>query len=221
MSWFWTWWLKSVSAFPALDDSWWILWHVDGLWDCSTTFSNPSIFQSPISNEGLDFGFSNSPKIPPNCPKFVQSPIYYGENWKSKNLPIAQNSPNSPKNLPISNPVAKVQFPKSKKYPTWKVLSRIGTIITILDNNGIAKFVNGWIIQDKSLHNYWLIRPAAAQWAVWVGVWIFLLWAKNWLFVAKNGFVAQQSILKMGDFQTFVSTGRLEPQTAQWGVQVS
>jgi hypothetical protein len=28
---------------------------------------------------------------------------------KSKILSIAQNSPNSPKNLPISNPVAKVQ----------------------------------------------------------------------------------------------------------------
>ena len=27
----------------------------------------------------------------------------------------------SPKNLLISNPIAKVQFPKSKKYPTWKV----------------------------------------------------------------------------------------------------
>jgi hypothetical protein len=43
--------------------------------------------------------------------------------------------------------------------------------------------------------------------------------------VAKNGFTAQQSILQVGDFQTahwaiFVSTGRLEPQTAQWGVQV-
>jgi hypothetical protein len=31
------------------------------------------------------------------------------EIGKSKNLPIAQNSPISPQNLPISNPVAKVQ----------------------------------------------------------------------------------------------------------------
>jgi hypothetical protein len=31
-------------------------------------------------------------------------------------------------------------------------------IITILDNNDIFKFVNGWIIQDKipSLQNYWI-----------------------------------------------------------------
>ena len=66
-------------------------------WDVRLpTFSNPSIFQSPISNAGLDFGFSNSPKVPPNCPKFVQSPIfylvnYYGGNWK------IQKSPNCPK----------------------------------------------------------------------------------------------------------------------------
>ena len=31
------------------------------------------------------------------------------EIGKSKNLPIAQNSPNLPKNLPIFNPIAKVQ----------------------------------------------------------------------------------------------------------------
>jgi hypothetical protein len=36
------------------------------------------------------------------------------EIGKSKNLPIAKISPNSPKNLPISNPLAKVQFPSPK-----------------------------------------------------------------------------------------------------------
>jgi hypothetical protein len=36
------------------------------------------------------------------------------EIGKPKNLPIAPNSPNSPKSLSISNPVGKVQFPKSK-----------------------------------------------------------------------------------------------------------
>ena len=54
----------------------------------------------PRQFSNLDFGFSNSPNVPPNCPKFVQSPIfylvnYYGGNWK------VQNSPNSPKILPI------------------------------------------------------------------------------------------------------------------------
>ena len=56
------------------------------------------------------------------------------EIGKSNNLPIAQNSPNSPKNLPIFNPVAKVQFPKSKNYPTWKVLCQIGQLLHYLDN---------------------------------------------------------------------------------------
>ncbi len=70
---------------PARGDLWWIFILL-------TTFSNPSIFLSPISNAGLDFGFSNSPKVPPNCPKFVQSPIfdlvnYYGGNWKSQKFP--------------------------------------------------------------------------------------------------------------------------------------
>ena len=41
------------------------------------TFSNPSIFRSPISNAGLDFGFSNSPKVPPDRPKY-----YFRGNWK-------------------------------------------------------------------------------------------------------------------------------------------
>jgi hypothetical protein len=35
---------------PALDDSWWFLWHVGGGIVLLPTFSNPSIFQSPISN---------------------------------------------------------------------------------------------------------------------------------------------------------------------------
>ena len=58
------------------DDSWWILWHVGGGIVLLPTFSNPSIFQSPISNAGLDFGFSNSPKVPPNRPTFVQLPFF-------------------------------------------------------------------------------------------------------------------------------------------------
>jgi hypothetical protein len=46
-------------------------------WDRSSTYLlKPDNF--PINFQlGLDFGFSNSPKVPPNCPKFVQSPIFY------------------------------------------------------------------------------------------------------------------------------------------------
>ena len=70
----------------------------------------------------------------------------------------------------------------------------------------------------------WGLRLFAALWAVWVGGLIFLGYEhKNWPFVAKSGHAARRSILQVGDFQTahwaiFVSTGRLEPQTAQWGV---
>jgi hypothetical protein len=61
-----------VVVVPSLDDSWWILWHVGGGIVLLPTFSNPSIFQSPISNRVwiLDF------------------PIH------QKSLPIAQNSSN-------------------------------------------------------------------------------------------------------------------------------
>jgi hypothetical protein len=31
--------------------------------------------------------------------------------------------------IPNSNPVTKVQFPKSKNYPTWKELCRIGKLL--------------------------------------------------------------------------------------------
>jgi hypothetical protein len=57
---------------PALDNSWWFLWHIGGGIVLLPTFSNPSIFQSPISNRVwiLDF------------------PIH------QKSLPIAQNSSN-------------------------------------------------------------------------------------------------------------------------------
>jgi hypothetical protein len=69
----------------------------------------------------LDFPFTKSPsQLPKVRPiaNFLSS--YYGGNWKIQKSPnaIAQNSPNSPKNLPISNPAAKVKFPKSKNYPT-------------------------------------------------------------------------------------------------------
>ena len=89
-------------SIPALDDSWWILWHVGGGIVLLPTFSNLSIFQNPISNLGLGFGFSNSPKIPPNCRKFVQSPILYLENYNGGNLKL--ENPNIfqlPKILPI------------------------------------------------------------------------------------------------------------------------
>ena len=70
------------------------------------TFSNPLMFQSPISNAGLDFGFSNSPKIPPNCPKFVQSSILI---QKSPNCPkFSQSTKKSP------NFFAKVHFQSPK-----------------------------------------------------------------------------------------------------------
>ena len=45
----------------ALDDSWWILWHVGGKIVLLPTFSNPSIFQSPISNQVWIFQFTESP----------------------------------------------------------------------------------------------------------------------------------------------------------------
>ena len=79
MLWFWTWWWRSSASFPVHDDSWWICGMLvvgSFLYPLLPTFSNPSILQSPISNASLDFGFSNSPTIPPNCPKFVQSPIF-------------------------------------------------------------------------------------------------------------------------------------------------
>jgi hypothetical protein len=104
------------------------------------TFSNPSIFQSPISNVGLDFGFSNSPRIPPNCPKLIQLPIfylvnYYGGNWK------IQKSPNSPKISPFSIPSQKSIF-KVQELSNLKGTKPDRTVITVLDNNGIFKLVN-------------------------------------------------------------------------------
>jgi hypothetical protein len=53
-----------------------------------------SIFQSPISSSV--WIFSNSPKVPPNCPKFIQSPIFYLVNYYRGNWKI-QKSPNCPK----------------------------------------------------------------------------------------------------------------------------
>ena len=81
---------------------------------------NPPIFPSPISNAGLDFGFSNSPKIPPNCPKFVQSQIFYLVNYYSGNWKI-QISPKCPKfsqftqNFPnFQSPTYKLQLMRNK-----------------------------------------------------------------------------------------------------------
>jgi hypothetical protein len=97
---------------PALDDLQWSCWW----WDGSSTyllFSNPSIFQSPISNAGLDFGCSNSTKIPPNSTKFVQSPLSYLGNYYCGNWKI-QLSPNCPKmsQFPIQSPKSNFQRPK-------------------------------------------------------------------------------------------------------------
>ena len=93
-------------------------------WDRSSTYLlKPVNFPKSNFPSGLDFGFSNSPKVPPNCPKFAQSPIfyivnYYGGNWKiqkSPNCPkfsqFTQKSPNfqSRRQSPIS---------KVKNYPT-------------------------------------------------------------------------------------------------------
>ena len=43
---------------PTLEDLWWILWHVGGGIVLVPTFSNPSIFQSPISNRVWILDFS-------------------------------------------------------------------------------------------------------------------------------------------------------------------
>ena len=67
-----------------------------------------------------------------NCPKIAQSPIFYlvnncGGNWKIQKSVNCPKFSQSPENLLISNPIDKVPFPKSKNYPTWKVLCpRIG-----------------------------------------------------------------------------------------------
>ena len=74
-------------SIPALDDSWWILWHVGG----------GIVLILPSQTNRL---------------WILDFPIH------QKSLPIAQDSPNSPKNLLISHPVAKFQFLKSKNYPT-------------------------------------------------------------------------------------------------------
>ena len=89
----WRWsWCRRPSAWRlgvVLVACWW--------WDRSSTYLlKPVNFPKSNFQPCLDFGFSNSPKVPPNCPKFVQSPIfylvnYYGGNWK------IQKSPNCPK----------------------------------------------------------------------------------------------------------------------------
>jgi hypothetical protein len=62
---------------PALDKWWWILWHDGGGIVLLTYLLKP--VNHPKSNFqcGWDFGFSNSPKVPPNCSEFVQLPIFY------------------------------------------------------------------------------------------------------------------------------------------------
>jgi hypothetical protein len=115
-------------SIPALDDSWWILWHVGGGIVLLPTFSNLKPVNFPESNFQSGFGFWNFQftKNPSQLPKIrpianlLSSKLqrWKFEIGKSKYLPIAQDSPNSPKNLLISHPVAKFQFLKSKNYPT-------------------------------------------------------------------------------------------------------
>jgi hypothetical protein len=90
---------------PALDDSrWFLLWHVLVVGSFSSaTFSNPSIFQSPIPMQVWILGFPIHEKSLPiaqnssNCQIF----IYYGGNWKIQKTPncskfsqFTQKSPN-------------------------------------------------------------------------------------------------------------------------------
>jgi hypothetical protein len=143
---------------PALDDSWWILWYVGGGIVLLPTFSNPSDFQSPISNAGLDFGFSNSLKVPPNCPKFIQSPIfylvkYYGGNWKiqkSPNCPkisyFTQKSPNF--QFRRQSPISKVQKLSNLKgtQPDQPIMSTVESFKIKFHLCKTAGLVDNWSI---------------------------------------------------------------------------
>jgi hypothetical protein len=146
---------------PALDDSWWILWHVGGGIVLPSQTRQFSKVQFPI---GFGFWIFHSPKVPPNCPKFVQSPIFYLVNYytveigKPKNLPIAPNSPNSPKSLSISNPVGKVQFPKSKIIQPERYSARLANYY-YLDNKMTylnLSTVESFKINNSNSANYWI-----------------------------------------------------------------
>jgi hypothetical protein len=95
-----------------------VLWHVVGgivlLPNLPSQTRQFSKVQFPIG-----FGFSNSPKVPPNCPKLVQLPIFYLVNYYGGNCKI-QKSPNYPKfsRFTQNSPNFQVQFPNAKNYPT-------------------------------------------------------------------------------------------------------
>ena len=103
--------------------SWWILWHVGGGIVLQPTSSNPSIFQSPISNRVwiLDFPFTKSPsqlpKIRPIA-NLLSSKLLYGGNWKTQKSPnCSKFSQFTQKSLNFQSrrqsPISKV-----KNYPT-------------------------------------------------------------------------------------------------------
>jgi hypothetical protein len=119
-----------VIVSQRLEDSRWISCGMLVVGCSSTYLLKPVNFPKSNFQSGLDFVFFNSPKVPLNCSKIVQLPIfylvnYYDRKWKI-NLPIAQNSPNSPKNLPISNPVANCGSidPSTIQTGTWEAIAR-------------------------------------------------------------------------------------------------
>ena len=77
--------IEDCVGVPALDDSWWILWHVGGGIVLLPTFSNQSIFQSPISNRVWILDFQIHRKSLPIAQNF-QSTIFYLVNYYGGNL---------------------------------------------------------------------------------------------------------------------------------------
>ena len=73
------------------------------------------------------------------------------EIGKSKNLPI------QPKISQFPIPLLKSNFQSPKNIQPERYCAGSANYY-YLDNNGIFKFVNGWIIQDKipTLQNYWI-----------------------------------------------------------------
>jgi hypothetical protein len=82
---------------------WWILWHVvvgSFIYLPSQTRQFSKV-QFPAV---LDFGFSNSPKVQPKIRPIANLLSSKLLRWKLENPKISQ----LPKNVPISNPIAKV-----------------------------------------------------------------------------------------------------------------
>ena len=90
-------------------------------WDCSSTnLLKPVNFPKSNFQSGLGFGFSNSPKVPPNCPKFAQSPIFHLVNywrWKFENPKNSQ----LPQIHPIHQKISQC-FQSRRQSPISKVL---------------------------------------------------------------------------------------------------